>query len=294
MFSPNSFQIVITSSIILGLVFLQFMDIKSLINTDTTTVVHQNRNIRKLAGKARPLRGHRERNHTGIYILPIPSEFSVEGPWADIKMPNTSFFMDFEPPNNITKWEIAKLQASRGEQILLQKILDTIKSPTDFVPGDSKFRWVHRIADVLISNEDGGLASLLNFRGHRTPIGMMGFRKFDRPNFEGESTGFVGFGPDNLLNERKWTIPRKFVAVGSMDENWGWLSTYIHNRTVSWAVTIKPNNGMHELHRQDLTGEQVMGKFLNDPNLVMIAVNQHHNFTHPKVLSFPLGISDRM
>lgn len=35
-----------------------------------------------------------------------------------------------------------------------------------------------------------------------------------------------------------------------------------------------------------------MKTLLDDPNLVMLAVNQHHNCTHPKVIALPLGIND--
>ena len=35
-----------------------------------------------------------------------------------------------------------------------------------------------------------------------------------------------------------------------------------------------------------------MEKFLEDPNILMLLVNQHHNFTHNKILSLPLGAND--
>jgi hypothetical protein len=33
-------------------------------------------------------------------------------------------------------------------------------------------------------------------------------------------------------------------------------------------------------------------KLLDDPNLLFLLTNQHHNVTHPKVLSYPLGMTD--
>jgi len=38
--------------------------------------------------------------------------------------------------------------------------------------------------------------------------------------------------------------------------------------------------------------EEEISRFLDDPNLVMFLVNQHHNITNPKVISFPLGVAD--
>jgi hypothetical protein len=32
-----------------------------------------------------------------------------------------------------------------------------------------------------------------------------------------------------------------------------------------------------------------MRPFLDDERLIMLLVNQHHNITHPKVLTLPLG-----
>jgi len=48
-------------------------------------------------------------------------------------------------------------------------------------------------------------------------------------------------------------------------------------RTIGWAVTLKPSGGKHNYLRPELSGLAVMGKFLDDPNLVMLVVNQHHN-----------------
>ena len=64
-----------------------------------------------------------------------------------------------------------------------------------------------------------------------------------------------------------------FIAMGSTDENWGWLSTHFLNRTSSWEFDLMtyppnlPSNGQ-------LNG---ILPFLDHPKLIMLYVNQHHN-----------------
>ena len=39
---------------------------------------------------------------------------------------------------------------------------------------------------------------------------------------------------DEKANAAKLMPKQGFVGVGSVDENWGWLSTYFLNRTATW------------------------------------------------------------
>lgn len=36
------------------------------------------------------------------------------------------------------KWNQAQLQASRGEQVLLSKVLEVVRAPSDIIQGDGK------------------------------------------------------------------------------------------------------------------------------------------------------------
>ena len=63
-----------------------------------------------------------------------------------------------------------------------------------------------------------------------------------------------------------------------MNENWGMLSTMVPNRTAKWGNCCeKPR-------------DRVIYDFLNHPKTLMLAVNQHTNISHPKVLVLPRGI----
>jgi hypothetical protein len=71
----------------------------------------------------------------------------------------------------------------------------------------------------------------------------------------------------------------------------GWLSSYILNRTARWATHFTHENNF-KLNPDKFTEDEIK-PFLDDPRLVMLLVNQHHNVSnHPKVLSIPLGVLD--
>ena len=212
-------------------------------------------------------------------------------------MPLTSHFADFLPPNNSQKWNHAQYLASQGEQVLLARILQHIKSPTEIIKSDRKFRWVHRLADALLSNKMGGFSKLNSIHEFRAPIAKLGYRQFKYDHFEGEEIGWESFSPQEVFEklakkekELKHPIPKKFIGIGMMDENWGWLSTYFLNRTVLWSSHLLPQNNLQFFG--NVFPEEEISSFLNDPKLLMLLVNQHHNVTHEKVLSIPLGAND--
>ena len=163
-------------------------------------------------------------------IQPIPS-----GPWENITMPSKSYFAGFEAPDDALRWNQALLQAARGEQVLLERVLQVIRAPTDLFENDKDFRWLHRMADLHKSatKEDGWLKDLGPFMhsrhpqqqrgGARAPIVMLGYRKFEHQNHEGPLTGIPSMGPGEIIKAGSLAVPRKIVAVGNMDENWGFF-----------------------------------------------------------------------
>lgn len=234
---------------------------------------------------------HIHHNVSGIYVLPVsPHIHEVPLPWGDIPMPSKSYFAGFDPPNDPLKWNQALLQAARGEQVLLQRVLQVIRSPTDLWEGDKEFKWLHRMVDYLRSKHDGWLENFDN--KPRAPVVLLGYRKFSHWNHEGSQTGAESMGPNEIIDNKNFKISRKIVAIGNMDENWGWLSTYFLNRTVTWALTLRNAHGGEDnpLHPKFTYPEDQMAFMLNNPNLVMMVVSQHHNYTHPKVISLPLGL----
>jgi len=208
--------------------------------------------------------------------------------WEDVPMPMKSYFAGFEAPDDEVKWRKAVLQAQSGKQVLLEAVLKIIKCPGDLLSGEKKFKWIHRMVDVFVSRKTGFEEPMKNFTGYRAPITMLGFKTFDRKDWEGSETKTFSYGPDDLiahLQSGKLRIPRRFVGVGNMDENWGWISTHFLNRTASWGFTINRKNGpMNAMQLEEML------PFLDNPKLIMLLVNQHHNVSHPKVVSLPRGV----
>lgn len=75
------------------------------------------------------------------------------------------FAAGFEAPDDKEKWRNAQIQAATGKLVLLEQVLKVIKNPFEFVSGDKKFRWVHRIADVRLNRKMSFEAALKNFTG---------------------------------------------------------------------------------------------------------------------------------
>lgn len=59
-------------------------------------------------------------------------------------------------------------------------------------------------------------------------------------------------------------------------------------RTATWGIGHGPKKGVadHKEHKKFLN------RILDDPNMLLLFSNQHFNITHPKVLSYPLGMTD--
>ena len=55
--------------------------------------------------------------------------------WCNVKMPEKSLFRYPAPPVDTYRWRIAQIQASRGEQVLLKKIIKHFPFYLDFIDG---------------------------------------------------------------------------------------------------------------------------------------------------------------
>ena len=67
------------------------------------------------------------------------------------------------------------------------------------------------------------------------------------------------------------------------NENWGWLSTEFPNRTKAWERCTTSADHMVKKQIYD---------FLDHPMVIALIVNQHHNYSHPKLINVPLGVAD--
>jgi hypothetical protein len=99
---------------------------------------------------------------SGIFSLVVLYQFQgkTDGitdteAWDVVDMPEKSYFMGFETPNDPDRWDRARNNAKIGKQILLEQVWTTIESPRDLLDGEIRFRWVHKMVDLFVSKKKG-------------------------------------------------------------------------------------------------------------------------------------------
>ena len=128
--------------------------------------------------------------------------------------------MGFDPPTDTKRWKAAIQIAISGKLVLLEKVLQQIKYPEEIVSGDTRFGWLQRLSDILVSNQRHPEQELKSHTEtvDRAPIVHLGYRQFeDEVMQEGRVKGWHPIGFTQLLNDikqEKFTFPRKFVAIG--------------------------------------------------------------------------------
>lgn len=240
--------------------------------------------------------------------------------WKGIPMPKKSYFSGFAAPTDQNRWNHARIQAARGEHVLLRKVLQELKSMKDIFAMENSFKWTQQLADAHYTAKTGYLKGLDTFKvqdiprsnaapsstqanvshsqSNRAPIILLGNRHYASSNFGGHATGWDSLGVNDILKLKAQAggkmpklFNRKVVAMGLFDENWGWLSSYFLNRTITWGMSFGIHAGANPLLTPEFKNANLLiDELLEDENLLMLVVNSHNNFTHHKVISVPLGV----
>ena len=137
------------------------------------------------------------------FIILISSDECIDNEWCFIEMPLTSYFK-FDPPDNQSRWENARLIASQGRSVLLENIAKVFPNPFDFLDGDRSFRKLHHMIDVFV-DEIHWLNPLMSTKNRRTL--SKGKRKSsDRQRWEMENKVVVP-QPD------EWKISKRIPII---------------------------------------------------------------------------------
>ena len=129
-------------------------------------------------------------------------------------MPPRSVFAGMPPPRDPERWERARTLAASGQQVLLRRVLETVRNPMDFIQGKIAFKDIHQLADAFISKAGGGLSKLDDqISQKRAPVTLFGFRTFAGGRFEGKEKKFDGFHPE-AIGKYAGNLPRKMVVIG--------------------------------------------------------------------------------
>jgi len=86
----------------------------------------------------------------------------------------------------------------------------------------------------------------------------------------------------------KGLAPGGVVLIGGGNENWGFFSEHVENRSVAWGSLKNKVKGCGGKGPKDLRD------FLDDPRIKLWVTNQHQAkiAVHPKILSLPLGMKN--
>jgi len=215
-----------------------------------------------------------------IFILTMVLVFASaklsDEDWMSIPMPSTSYFIGFPPPTNKLKWQLAVENAKSGKQLLLEKVIQQVEYPGEIISGDIHFGWIFRLCDSFVKSiSDFAKIPDSEAIGFRTPITLIGDSKFESSDYEGRAFAHQSLGPNQIvkaITHDNFKLPKKMIGIGLMNENWGWLSTHYLNRTATWGFGLT-----EDLRYSHESSNEQIKPFLDDPNLVMILVNQHHN-----------------
>lgn len=238
--------------------------------------------------------------------------------WCNVPVPTKSLFR-FSPPTDEVKWKMACAKAASGETVLLKESRKYFPHTMDFLDGDILFREYHRPIDFFIDdntdfsilNSKESIRKFANPMKHqviyswrntsfkdvipppyhylrkmdRAPVLKLGYFAFKRthnePYFGGTKLGEAPIGRKMFLTKWKQSsksIDTPFILLHSSNENWGLLSTFMPNRTARWGTCCNKDK------------DEILNEFLDHPMTLMLLVNQHTNFTHPKVLVLPRGL----
>ena len=134
----------------------------------------------------------------------------------------------------------------------------------------------------------GAVPGNYDFRSaNRAPIMQLGFPVFNKDRnsfFTGKVIGGVYLSQPRIFEEwdrLKQDIDTPFIAVSVLNENWGFLSTVFPRRVANWSVC--------RCEKLPKT-KKLLKDFLDHDKTLMLMVSQHHNQSHPKILTLPRGI----
>jgi hypothetical protein len=174
------------------------------------------------------------------------------------------------------KGEVDDHFKGRRRQLAVKETYDTITAPK-IVNGQLMYPWELNGKRVVPDPYDFRAAN-------RAPVVGVGYTAYKRDSqtyFTGDRLGGAFIDRKTFFShwrKVKNRIDVPWIAICSLNENWGFLSTRFPNRTAGWGqcCTKKQDAFIYD--------------FLDHEKTLMLATNQHTNVSHPKLLILPRGI----
>ena len=147
-----------------------------------------------------------------------------------------------------------------------------------------------RYARMVSKEVDGGKQEeryirpgYVNRYAERTPITQIGAFKYEGKRIvTAKGNAVRGISHKEFLAEFEEVeddLVTPAIYMCSLNENWGFFSSAFPNRTMQWGRYPK-----------NKSQKKTLKTFLDSDKTVMMIINQHSNFSHPKLLVLPRGI----
>lgn len=237
--------------------------------------------------------------------------------WCNVPMPKLSHFRFMPPPTDEKRWRLAQQVAASGRQVFTERALKAFPYPDNFLDGDTGFKNIENMVDVFLDPKtmlgplaNGKISSTskkryarmvtkdgdegkkeeryirpgyVNSYTERAPITQIGAFKYEGKRIvTAKGNAVRGISHKEFLaefEEVEEALVTPAIYMCSLNENWGFFSSAFPDRTMQWGRYPK-----NKAQRQTLE------TFLNSDKTVMMIINQHSNFSHPKLLVLPRGI----
>ena len=175
------------------------------------------------------------------------------------------------------KRDLSPLVPSSKLRHYRRRLQKTVITAPKQVNGKLMYPWEQQKMQVIPEPYDFRSAN----RSAVVSIGYTAFQRDSSTYFTGNRLG--GAFIDRKIFFRYWRkvkdkIDIPFIAICTLNENWGMLSTMFPNRTAGWGRCCNTPKD-----------KEVM-EFLDHDKTLMLVTNQHVNVSHPKLLIMPRGI----
>jgi hypothetical protein len=106
--------------------------------------------------------------HSDIEVMKCPS-IGGDDEWCSVRPPSKSHFGFDNIEWDERRWKRAQIQASSGEQVLLEKVIQQFPHPYDYIDGDRSFRNLQKLVDIFVDSKTG-LDPLLPDHAQWSPV----------------------------------------------------------------------------------------------------------------------------
>eukprot|EP01036_Dinobryon_divergens_P027821 gene27822-36655_t len=211
-------------------------------------------------------------------------------------MPQKSWYYGFDPPIDLQRWRTAQHQAIAGDQVLLKHSLSQFKGFMSFLDGDIYFRRYHKLADMFVDkNRDLSPLILSN---------AMKISEKNYPPLRVREQAWESIGQNVIprlpfkywkkeLNKDPSIVRAPIVKIGYNAFSVNNSAPMFEGPLITPVFVVlgdTERKTFFDYWVQIRYEYRMMKDILNHNKTLLFLINQHANFTHPKLLTIPRGL----